>query len=95
MGYEAKSYHEIAEIMAKQFGKPYSYESHPAEEFLKNVLAAGGEPAYMKCVYECFRDFTAGKLKGDEVFDNFPSITGRQPKTIEDFIKANADAFRY
>jgi hypothetical protein len=57
--------------------------------------AAGGEPAYMKCVYECYRDFGAGKLIGDEIFDNFTFITGRQPKTIEDFIDANADVFRY
>jgi NAD(P)H dehydrogenase (quinone) len=95
MGYEARSYPEIAEIMTTLFGKPFSYETRPAEEFLKKVLAAGGEPAYMKCVYECYRDFTIGKLIGDEVFDNFPSITGRQPKTIAEFIEANADAFRY
>jgi NAD(P)H dehydrogenase (quinone) len=95
MGYEAKSYIEIAETMTEIFGKPFSYQSHSAEEFLRNVLAAGGEPAYMKCVYECYRDFTIGKLIGDEVFDNFPSLMGRPPKTIAEFIKANASAFIY
>jgi NAD(P)H dehydrogenase (quinone) len=95
LGYEAKSFNEIAQLMTNYFGKPYRYESLPAEEFYKNVLAAGGEPAYMKCVYECFRDFTTGDLKGDEVFDNFPSIVGRPPTTIAQFIEKNADAFRY
>ena len=95
MGYEAKSYNDIADLMTKNFGKPFRYQTHPAEEFLKNVLAAGGEPAYMKCVYECYRDFSTGKLIGDEVQDNFPSIMGRPPRTLQAFIEANASAFRY
>ena len=95
MGYEARSYSEIAEIMTKLFGQPFRYQTHPAEEFLKNVLEAGGEPAYMKCVYECYRDFATGTLIGDEVQENFPSITGRQPSTLASFIEANASAFRY
>lgn len=95
MGYEAKNYFEIAEMMTELLGRPFTYDARPPEEFLQNVLAAGGEPAYMKCVYECYRDFTAGKLLGDEVFHNFASITGRPPKTISELIQANADAFRY
>jgi NAD(P)H dehydrogenase (quinone) len=95
MGYEAKSYNEIAELMTKLLGKQFRYQSHPAAEFLKNVLEAGGEPAYMKCVYECYRDFAAGSLIGDEVQNNFQSITGKQPRTLADFIKSNADAFSY
>jgi NAD(P)H dehydrogenase (quinone) len=95
MGYEAKGYDEIAALMTEQFGQPFRYQSHPAEEFLKNVLEAGGEPAYMKCVYECYRDFSTGKLIGDEVQDNLPSITGKKPRTLANFITSHADAFRY
>ena len=95
LGYEAKGYSEIAELMTKSIGRPFRYEAHPPEEFLENVLAAGGEPAYMKCVYECYRDFGLGKLVGDEIFDNFQAITGRKPRTIEEFVGANATVFRY
>ena len=95
MGYEAMNYIEIAELMTRLVGQPFRYQAHPAEEFLRKVLAAGGEPAYMKCVYECYRDLTTGKLVEDQVFDNFPSITGREPKTLSDFIKANLATFRY
>ena len=95
MGYEAKTYDEIAKLMTKILGQPFRYQTHPAEEFLKNVLEAGGEPAYMKCVYECYRDFTSGKLTGDEVQDNFLSIIGKQPRTLADFIEANSNVFRY
>jgi NAD(P)H dehydrogenase (quinone) len=95
MGYEAKSYHEIAELMTKLLGKSFRYQSHPATEFLENVLAAGGEPAYMKCVYECYRDFATGKLIGDEVQSNFQSIVGRQPRTLAEFIEKNSSVFSY
>ena len=30
MGYEAKNYSEIAEVMTKLIGKPFRYEAHPA-----------------------------------------------------------------
>jgi hypothetical protein len=34
-------------------------------------------------------------VKPDEVFDNLPSIIGRQPRTLADFAKKHADVFRY
>lgn len=41
-------------------------------EFLRNVLAAGAEPAYMKCVFDSYTDLTNGKdIGADETFDNF------------------------
>ena len=49
----------------------------PPEEFYRNVLAVGAEPSYMKCVFDSYTDYTAGKIQdSDEVFDNFPAITG-------------------
>src|SRR5260370_40695548 len=38
----------------------------------------------MKCVYDCYSNFTAGTSeKSEEVFDNFPSITGRNPPDVD------------
>ena len=86
LGYEARTYDDIAEIFARVLGQPFTYEPLPPEEFLRNVLAAGAEPAYMKCVYDSYVDFNAGRdHKADEVFDNFPAITGRDPRTLADF----------
>jgi NAD(P)H dehydrogenase (quinone) len=95
MGYEAKNYAEIAEIMTMLLEQPFTYEPHAPEEFLRKVILAGGEPAYMKSVYECYRDHTNGTLRGDEVFDNFPALMGRRPRSLADFVSANASAFRY
>jgi NAD(P)H dehydrogenase (quinone) len=96
LGYDAKTYEEIAQIMGDTLGKSYRYEARPPSEFLSHVLAAGAEPAYMKCVFDSYTDFTNGVgEKGDEVFDNFPALVGRQPRLLSDFLSHHADQFRY
>jgi hypothetical protein len=77
-------------------GQPFSYEARPPEEFYRNVLAAGAEPAYMKCVFDSYSDFTAGRgEKVDEVFDNLPAIIGQKPRTLAEFAAKYATKFRY
>ena len=45
----------------------------------------------MKCVFDSYSDFTAGKdIGADEIFDNFPALAGRAPKTLADFAKTHA-----
>ncbi len=96
LGYEAKTYYELAEVFTKVIGQPFMYEPRPPSEFLKNVLAAGAEPAYMKCVYDSYTDLTNGvDIHSDRVFDNFPQIAGRPPLTLADFARRHADRFRY
>ena len=96
LGYEARTYDDIAEIFTRVIGQPFSYEPRPPEEFYRNVLAAGAEPAYMKCVFDSYSDFTAGKdIGADEVFDNFSALTGRSPRTLADFAQTHAKKFRY
>jgi NAD(P)H dehydrogenase (quinone) len=96
LGYEAKSYYELAETFTEVLGQPFSYQPRPPSEFLRNVLAAGAEPAYMKCVFDSYSDLTDGKdIGADQVFDNFTRITGEHPRTIADFARKYADRFRY
>ncbi|MBT2246271.1 NmrA family NAD(P)-binding protein [Sphingobium sp. BHU LFT2] len=96
LGYELRSLHEIAEIMSRVMGKPYRYEARPPEEFLRNVLEAGAEPAYMDCAYRSFiRLGTEGIPGSEEVFDNFEQLTGRKPTSVEDFIRKHAAEFAY
>ena len=96
LGYDARNYHEVASIMSEVLGKPYRYEARPPSEFLEHVLAAGAEPAYMKCVFDSYTDLTEGRAEpADEVFDNFADLAGRPPRLISDFIRDHADQFRY
>ena len=96
LGYEAKTYEDIAQVMRDTLGQSFRYEARPPSEFLSHVLAAGAEPAYMKCVSDSYTDFTNGVAeKADEVFDNFPALVGRQPRLLSDFVSDHADQFRY
>lgn len=95
-GYEAATCHDIARIFTEVIGQPFSYEARPPEEFYRNVLAAGAEPSYMKCVFDTYTDYTAGRIPhSDDVFDNLPAIAGRKPITLAEFAKKHADKFRY
>jgi NAD(P)H dehydrogenase (quinone) len=50
----------------------------------------------MKCVFDSYTDLTNGTaVKPDEVFDNLPAITGKKPRTLADFARKHAAAFRY
>ncbi len=96
LGYEAKTYYELAEVLSSVIGQPFTYEPRPPAEFLQAVLAAGAEPAYMKCVFDSYTDLTNGvDLRSDEVFENFPQITGGSPLTLADFARRHAHRFRY
>ena len=96
LGYEAATYDEIATIFTEVIGQPFSYEARSPEEFYRNVLAAGAEPAYMKCVFDSYTELTHGTaVKPDEVFDNLPAIIGRKPRTLADFAKKHEEKFRY
>ena len=96
LGYEAKTFYEIAEIMTRAIGQTFTYQPLPAEDFLARLLAAGAEPAYMKSAYQNYRNLAAGTAVGaDETFDNFRELVGRDANTIEGFVKRHKERFVY
>ena len=96
LGYEARSYPEIAGILSEVIGQTFSDEPRPPEEFLDQMLAAGADPAYMRCVYQNWIDYEARAIPGqDAVYDNFFALTGRKPTTWAEFAKRHAEAFKY
>jgi len=95
LGYEAAAFDEVADVFTPIIGQAFSYEGRPAEEFNRNVLAAGGEPSYFKCAFDTYVKLANRTLKHGEVFDNLPAIIGRKPKTLADFARKHADTSRY
>ncbi|WP_454726264.1 MULTISPECIES: SDR family oxidoreductase [Cupriavidus] len=96
LGYDARSYAEIAGILTEAVGQDFTYEPRPSQEFLDGMLAAGADAAYMQCVYRNWIDYEERRIAGaDTVYDNFFSLTGRRPTTWEAFAKENAVAFKY
>lgn len=96
MGYDAKSYDDIAEMLTKMIKKPFQYQPQSPEVFLKSMQEAGADMAYMHCVYDHYKRYAAGTIPGaNETFDNFPQITGNEPVTWETFIKKHKAEFDY
>ncbi|MEM1368273.1 MAG: NmrA family NAD(P)-binding protein [Cyanobacteria bacterium P01_H01_bin.15] len=82
LGYDAKSFAEVAEILSRATGQTIVAEALPPEEFLQSALASGADPAYMNSVYTQFKLNGEGAIpQADAIFDNFEHITGRQPTT--------------
>jgi len=96
LGYDAKTFAEIAELLTAIVGKPFHYEPLSPEIFLQAMIDAGAEMAYMDCVYNHWKRYAAGTIPGaDDTFDNFPAITGKQPTRLADFIKKHQAEFNY
>jgi NAD(P)H dehydrogenase (quinone) len=96
LGYDAKSYYEIAELLTRLVGQPFEYQPQAPEVFLQNMKDAGAEMAYMSCVYDHYKRYAAGTIPGaDDTFDNFPAITGQEPIRWADFIEKHKSEFVY
>lgn len=96
LGYDAKSYYDIADLLTQHIGKPFKYVPHPPEEFLKIMEANGADMAYMDCVYKHYIRYAEGTIPGaDDIFDNFETITGKQPTRWVDFIEKHKEEFAY
>lgn len=88
LGYDAKTFDEIATLMTAIVGKPFSYEPLSPEIFREAMESSGAEMAYMNCVYDHWKRHAAGTIPGaSDTFDNFYEITGKQPTKWEDFIE--------
>lgn len=96
LGYDAKSYHDIAAMLTDAVGQKFKYVPHPPEEFLKIMKAKKADMAYMECVYKHYIRYAEGTIPGaDDVFDNFRDITGYEPTRWADFIEKHKEEFKY
>jgi uncharacterized protein YbjT (DUF2867 family) len=96
LGYDAITYDEMAALMTTIIGKPFRYQPLSPEVFLQAMVSAGAEMAYMNCVYDHWKRYAAGTIPGaDDVFDNFPEITGKQPAKWAGFIERHKADFDY
>ncbi|SFT18636.1 SDR family oxidoreductase [Mucilaginibacter polytrichastri] len=96
LGYDAVTFDEMAELMTKLIGQPFRYEPLSPDIFLRSMIDAGAEMAYMGCVYEHWKRYAAGAIPGaDDTFDNFQAITGKQPVKWADFIQKHKTELQY
>ncbi|CAI1991007.1 NAD(P)H azoreductase [Serratia proteamaculans] len=96
LGYDARSYGEIAAMMTEMLGLPFRYEALDHSVFIENMRQSGAEMAYMSCVGDNLRRIAERDIPGvEETFDNFPEIAGREPMRWPEFIRKHRAAFIY
>jgi len=96
LGYDARTFGELAALMTFIIGKPFRYEPLAPEVFLEAMKSAGAEMAYMSCVYEHYKRYAAGTIPGaDDTFGNFPKLTGKQPTKWNGFIEKHKAELEY
>jgi NAD(P)H dehydrogenase (quinone) len=96
LGYDAKTFDEIAALMTAIVGKPFRYQPLSPEIFREAMENAGAEMAYMNCVYDHWKRHAAGTIPGAaDTFDNFYEITGKQPVKWNGFIEKHKASLDY
>jgi len=96
LGYDAKTFDELAALMTSIIGKPFRYEALSPEIFLQTMKESNAEMTYMNCVYNHWKRHAAGTIpNANETFDNFYEITGKEPTKWADFIKKHQTEFDY
>ncbi|WP_026736252.1 SDR family oxidoreductase [Fischerella sp. PCC 9605] len=93
---EAHTMQAVSEIFTEVVGQPFRYEPHSPEEFLKIVLEAGADPAYMKCVYNVFTRTREGSVtEAADVFNTVEQITGHRPTSLREFAQKHKPELAY
>lgn len=96
LGYDAKTFDEIADLFSEVTGQQFYAQAHPPEEFLQNAINAGADVAYMTCVYNQFKLNIAGAIpNADATYNNFEVITGRKPTTWRQFAQKHRQLIEY
>ena len=90
-GPEDLSIAEIAEIFNMALGKPVEYVDIPLEVWQKALADLGLSPFLIQHLGHMAEDHKNGFFAG--VTDVVHKVGGRQPQSLEDFIRANAKAF--
>jgi uncharacterized protein YbjT (DUF2867 family) len=91
-GPEALSHYEIAEKLSSAVGREISYESLSDAEAFRRMLARGLPASAARSIlslYQAYREVGMGPVTGWVEI-----LTGRSPRSFDDFAREHADRFR-
>jgi uncharacterized protein YbjT (DUF2867 family) len=87
---DARTVHEVAEILSVATGERFRYEPRPPAEWLAAAVGAGFEPVYARDVHNDFVRRIEDQHPGThEVFDDYQKLTGRPPISWRDHAVAH------
>jgi uncharacterized protein YbjT (DUF2867 family) len=90
-GQKELSITEVAAIFTEVLGKPVEYVDIPLEAWQKALADLGHPPFLIQHLGHMAEDHKNGHFAG--VTDVVQKVGGREPQSLEDFIRGNAQAF--
>jgi uncharacterized protein YbjT (DUF2867 family) len=91
-GPEAVTFAHIAEAMTAATGRPVSHVDVSDDDARRAMIADGLPPMVADAIVAIFVSQRAGSMA--DTTDTVRRILGREPRTVEDFTREYADAFR-
>jgi uncharacterized protein YbjT (DUF2867 family) len=91
-GTESLSYRDVAERMSQIFGKAVRYLDITANEARGWLQAKGAAPVMIEAKLEMWDAF-ASNLINAEPTNVVQEVTGRAPRSVDDFLKDYRDRF--
>jgi len=92
-GPEALSYDDVAALLGRLLGRPVGHQPVAPEEVRRTLLAAG-RPEWEADGVVANMAMTCGDAWGfDRVTTTVREVTGRQPRSVEEFLRDHLDRF--
>ncbi|MGH9509139.1 MAG: SDR family oxidoreductase [Terriglobales bacterium] len=91
-GPEALSHGDVAQKLSAATGRTIQYVDIPVEAFRQGALSSGIPEFYVDALTDLYRFYVEGGAQS--VTGDVEKITGRKPRTFDDFAREHASAFR-
>jgi len=90
-GPQSLTFHQVADIVSRVIGKPVKYIDVPRDA-ARQAMISGGMPEWQaEGISQLMDDYRAGKMSA--VTNDVERITGKKPRTVEEFATENRSAF--
>lgn len=86
------SFHDIVRILGDVLGKPVAYVDVPREAAKQSMTGSGMPASQAEAILELTDLLKAGKFSG--VSQDVEQVTGHPPRSLEQFVRDHAGAFR-
>jgi uncharacterized protein YbjT (DUF2867 family) len=88
-GPQSVSFHEAAAALSKAAGRPIAYLPVPMEAFRQDFAASGAPAWLVDAIADLYTSLGAGDNAA--VADGVQRVTGRAPRSLEQFAREHAD----
>ena len=85
------SHRQIAEVLSQVLGRTIAYDAESLQDFAARLSHTSLPEYFIQHICAVYKDYQRGAFAGNN--HTVSSITGHEPTTIEDFVRAHRAAF--